>query len=157
MRLLTVGAVLVCLVIGWFGFAVADWSGLLWSACLVLAFVTLAGRAGAGDVRPSGVGERDDHFDQAGRYPQYEQLATQLRWALRDGRYFTNVLAFDLRRLAHDVAAHRRGRSMSDEELAAALGPDVWRVLTPEPLSRERDDMPSEAEMAMILSAVEGL
>jgi hypothetical protein len=151
-------AVLACAIIGWFGFAIAGWSGLVWSACAVLTFVALAARFDLDDpFAPGGEMEELQQRGRGGRYPQYDQLATQVRWALGDGRYFARVLAPNLRDLAHAIAAHRRGRAVADEQLALALGPAVWSLLTVDPESRDRDDLPSAAEIAMILSAVEGL
>jgi hypothetical protein len=156
MRLLQLCAALACVVIGWFGFAVAGWSGLIWSACAVMAFIALSARFAF--VEPVHAAADEQPFrSHVGHYPQYDELATQVRWSLGDGRYFAHVLAPHLRDLAHDIAAHRRGRNVSDVHLASTLGAPVWDLLTPDPLSRDRDDVPSQAEIAQILSAIEGL
>jgi hypothetical protein len=140
---------------GWVGALLGGWSGLVWSCCVLLAWIALLGRA-----RLGGPLERPRRGAapaiRPGQYARYDELAKLARMALRDGRYFANVLAPELRQLASRLAAHRR-RGGAESPLADLLGDRAWQLLSVERGGRERDDPPSEAQLALILTALERL
>jgi hypothetical protein len=137
--------------------AAAGWAGVVWAGLVLLGVAALLARLGLEIPAPTRTRPAFASALTTRGFTQYEHLEAMLRWALPDGRYFARVLAPELRRIAVALVARRHGHHPTDDELAHRLGPAVWALLMADPDGRDRDDHPSKAEIALILTALEAL